>query len=430
MARAQAREDRTMLRFQAFRLFLVLAALLAPGCGDSTPKPIEGGDETDSGTGEPPSDEPSAGPDVAPFEPITLRPLPADVLARRAICYSGYRREQSPEIMAYPSEAQIREDLQILERGKLNFIRLFDSGTHAERVLNVIATDKLDFKVMLGIWISGAKAKFDAQNQLDIARGVALANKYKDIVVAVSVGNETLDDWSGVKTSAADLVSYMLEVREKVTQPITTDDSWLPFMLGVDGKTDYKNVVHVARASDFLSLHTYAFADAFWGSWDYKQESVPEAERAQAMMDAAFAYTKVAIGAVRAKMAEHGVNIPILIGEAGWKDQTKFSPANASDAPEDAIEAYFAHPINQKIFYDDLVSWVYGEGKDADSPVAAFYFEAFDEPWKGAWGDDGWGLFNVDRQAKFLMWDAFPDLKPKDAKAPEATDAVYYKPSK
>jgi hypothetical protein len=53
-----------------------------------------------------------------------------------------------------------------------------------------------------------------------------------------------------------------------------------------------------------------------------------------------------------------------------------------------AIEIHCAHPVNQKLFHDDLTSWVYGAAKDADSPLAAFYFEAFDEPWKGAWGDD------------------------------------------
>ena len=397
-----------MQRLTLLRNALSLLALLCLACGDG-------------GT---PDDKENAPPTEIPAS--ERRAIPQDALSRRAICYSGYRTGQSPEIMMFPSEEQIREDLTILARGKLTFIRLFDSGTHAERVLSVIEKDKLDFKVMLGVWIAGAKANFDAQNQAEIERAVTLANKYPNVVVALSVGNETLDDWSGVKTSPADLSAYMLQVRKRVKQPITTDDSWLPFMLGKDGETDYKDVINVAKVSDFLSLHTYAFADAFWGSWDYKLEDVPEEMRAQAMMDAAFAYTKEAIRGVRETLGAKGVNLPILIGEAGWKDRTPFAPGSAP--PEDAIESYFAHPINQKIFYDDLVSWVYGEGKDADSPIAAFYFEAFDEPWKGEWGDDGWGLFDVDRKAKFLMWEEFADLKPKDAKTPAPGSAVYYKP--
>ena len=216
----------------------------------------------------------------------------------------------------------------------------------------------------------------------------------------------------------------MLDVRKRVKQPITTDDSWLPFMLEKDGATDYKDVIDVARVSDFLSLHAYAFSDAYYDSWDYKLENVPEAMRAEAMMDAAFAYTKESIRGVRETLAAKGVSLPIVIGEAGWKDRTPFVPGK--DPDEDAIEYYFADPLNQKVFFDDLESWVYGAGKDADSPLAAFYFEAFDEPWKGEWGDDGWGLFDVDRKAKYLMWEKFPDLKPAGAEPPAPGSAAYY----
>ena len=51
-----------------------------------------------------------------------------------AICYSGYREEQSPLNQTYPSYEQICEDLGILE-GNWQYLRLYDCSRHAELVL-------------------------------------------------------------------------------------------------------------------------------------------------------------------------------------------------------------------------------------------------------------------------------------------------------
>jgi hypothetical protein len=59
-----------------------------------------------------------------------------------AICYSGYRRGQSPGAKIYPSHEEIREDLHILQP-HWRLLRLYDCSTHAERVLEVIAGDGL-----------------------------------------------------------------------------------------------------------------------------------------------------------------------------------------------------------------------------------------------------------------------------------------------
>jgi hypothetical protein len=59
-----------------------------------------------------------------------------------------------------------------------------------------------------------------------------------------------------------------------------------------------------------------------------------------------------------------------------------------------------AHPVNQKMYLDRLAAWA-TEGRSGAGPKAVFYFEAFDEPWKQ--GDDKWGLFNKDRQARYAI---------------------------
>lgn len=411
------------------RISSLLLLLACAGCASDSESPDNNtgsGNDSPVNPGGDNTDDDVIPPDDTPFE---RRFIPEDVLARKAICYSGYRTGQSPETHTYPSKEQIKEDLQILVEGGWGLIRLFDSGTHAERTLEVIAEENLDLKVMLGVWISGPDRTQGTENQKQLEAGIALAKKYPDTVVAMSVGNEVLDDWSHVKTPVKDLVLYIRQVRKAVPLPVTTDDSYLPFLLGKDGNTDYANVIEVAKAVDFLSLHAYALADAFWGSWDWKQEKVPENERAIAMMNAAIAYTKNAIGWVRVKMAENDLpDIPIVIGEAGWKDTTKFVPKDAGDLTDKTIQYYFAHPVNQQYFYDQMMAWVYGDQKDASSPGALFYFEAFDEPWKDAYGDDNWGLFDVNRKAKFVMWEEFPDLKPEGAEEPSPESMVCWRP--
>src|SRR5262249_58928917 len=177
--------------------------------------------------------------------PPEPRTIPADVLHRPAIAYSGYRAGQSPDVGVSPSEDQIAGALALLVRGGWGFRRLFDCSTHAERVLSVIASRHLDLRVMLGVWIAGDKAGHDAANQAEITRCTALVRAHPDLVVALSVGNETLDDWSDVKVAPAELAAYIDQVRGLVAVPITTDDSWLPFALGQDGATSYADVVQV-----------------------------------------------------------------------------------------------------------------------------------------------------------------------------------------
>ena len=114
-----------------------------------------------------------------------------------AICYSGYRHGQSPDTRIYPSEQEIREDLHLLLRN-WGCLRLYDCSTHAERVLKVIARDRLDFKVMLGATLgpemnnlgcpwggSYSEEHLNASklaNAVELERLVALAGQYPDIV--------------------------------------------------------------------------------------------------------------------------------------------------------------------------------------------------------------------------------------------------------
>ncbi len=341
------------------------------------------------------------------------RCIPDRVLARPAVCYSGYRVGQNPNLNVFPSEAQVKEDLDLLVRANYSFLRLFDATQHAATVLKVITDNHFDIKLQLGVWIKGPKATQDAANQAEISRAVALATQYPDVIVGVSVGNETLDSWSSVLTPPADLAEYITQVRGAITQPVTTDDLYPPLEL----QSGYQDVLTVLQAVDYLSVHVYAAIDASFSGWDFGQINVPAGPgREQAMMMAAQTYTKKTIQDVRKVLTANNLDLPIVIGEAGWKSRV-------TDHSKVA-EPWFAHEVNQEQFFAGLEAWTYGAARDADSAGTAFYFEAFDEPWKTS--DDGWGLFDTQRNAKYVMWSQFPDLTPPGAPAYTAGDALYF----
>jgi len=54
-----------------------------------------------------------------------LQRRPAGVEFGSAICYSGYRRDQSPQTGSFPSYAEICEDLAILDP-HWQYLRIYD----------------------------------------------------------------------------------------------------------------------------------------------------------------------------------------------------------------------------------------------------------------------------------------------------------------
>lgn len=317
------------------------------------------------------------------------RPLPTEFTQGMAISYSGYRTGQNPggEV---PTEAQILEDLLRLEEMGFSVLRLYDAGLHAERVLKVIHENNLSLKIMQGVWISGDVDTADSANKLECNQAIEWANdvNYKSIILAISVGNECMVDWNsfGWQTSPSNIAYYVSYVRNRVEQPVTVDDNWEAWSLeNEEGMEFYADVPMVYEAVDFVSIHTYPIFDTVFDMWDYKQLDVNVAERPAAMMDAALVYAMENFSDVQTAMEGLGNTKPVIIGETGWRS---FGGSEG-----------LGHPVNQKMYYDRLEDYVYTQGL---GPEAVVYFEAFDEPWKG--GDDGWGLFNVDRQAKYVVY--------------------------
>lgn len=359
--------------------------------------------------------------DASPTAVVTTnqRALPAEYLSRQAVAYSPFRTgsRDSEDI----TTAMVLEDLSLLEQGNFRLIRLFDSSDKvAKLVLDVIVDNNLDIKVQLGAYVNSFKyvanpyAAEDiiAGNQAELDRTVALATdpKYRDTILAVSVGNETMVNWSIVPIDPPVMAGYIKSVRDRVTQPVTTDDNFLFFTNPIPKV--------ITDLIDFAAIHTYPNIDTQYPEsdlyWDWKQLGVSAGSaRARAMMDAGIKETRRQYQLVRQSLDSMGLQaMPIVVTETGW------------NAVDKGRQRFRAHPVNQKMYFERLDNWRV-EGRLGAGPANIFYFEAFDEPWKQ--GDDGWGLFNVQRKARYVIQNLYPQALWESTTLTDA-DAVYFSP--
>ena len=303
----------------------------------------------------------------------------------RAICYSGYREGQSPDLRIYPSVAQIREDLHLLAR-HWPLLRLYDCSLHAERVLQVIRDDGLPLRVMLGAYLGAEMNNFGcpwggtySEEQLDASRRenaaelerlVRLAREHPHTVFSVAVGNEATVDWSDHIVPVPKMIEYVRWVKARLPQPVTFCENYVPWQ---------HKLRDLVPELDFLSLHTYPV-------WEYKH------------IHEALDYTKDNIASV----ARLYPGKTIVITEAGWCTNSNGRGMNAEHAVQEL----------QALYYRDLMAWTQAEG------LLCFVFEAFDEPWKGSSDplepEKHWGLFTVDRRPKLVMKDVYAELQPAE----------------
>lgn len=317
------------------------------------------------------------------------RELPQSYVTRAAVNYSPYRTSRGPDDLAAEviTPANVLQDLRLVQATGMGTIRLFSSRAFSQTVLEVIRDNRLDLKVQLGMWINPVNSvAAESDNQAEIAKGVALATQFRTLVDVVSVGNETMVEWSGHRVAVPDMARYLAQVRKAVTQPVTTNDNFL----------FWKSVpTAIAEVVDFAAVHTYPFLDTFYNPSviDWRQKSVATDQRAAAMVAAIVSLAKSQAGEARAGLDSLNLaDMPMVIGETGW---------TAVDTAGGPSLAFRAHPVNQKMYFDAMQTWAIEGRKDAKGPKAVFFFQAFDEQWKQ--GDDGWGLFNAKREARFAV---------------------------
>jgi len=289
-----------------------------------------------------------------------------------AISYSGYRAGQSPNTGVHPTRAQIAEDLHILAK-HWRLIRIYGSDTYGEAILAVIRKENIDLKVMLGAWL-GKEPGNEAINTTQVDNVIRLANEYPDVVIAVNVGNEVLVGWTAHPVPEDKVIGYVRRVKRSVSVPVTVADNYAWWR---------DHGAALASEVDFVAIHTYPV-------WERRG------------IDEALSYTVENYEQVRRALP--GKNI--VITEAGWPTYTEGN----QHVPRAGSEE------KQKRYLEEMTTWAEAQ------QVTVFFFEAFDEPWKGTGTEGHWGLFSVDRKAKLSMQDLYPELMPDGPTSPDYAD--------
>jgi exo-beta-1,3-glucanase (GH17 family) len=292
----------------------------------------------------------------------------------RAVCYSGFREGQRPGDQ-YPAYNEVKEDLLILQ-SQFKHLRLYDCDKHAETVLEVIQREGLDLTVMQGAYIEAEMNNFgcpwgggvytemqlelNKRNNLNKIKKLAdWANRFPEIIISLSVGNECCVDWSGNYVPVHKVVEYAKLVKQTAKQPVTFCDNYVPWL------NKLKPLVEVI---DFISIHTYPV-------WEYKH------------IHEAMEYTVSNFEMVATLYPEKSV----VITEAGWATNSNGRGIHPERVNEEA----------QKQYFEELMDWV------DDHNVLTYFFEAFDEPWKGSPDpnepEKHWGVYKVDRTPKLVM---------------------------
>ena len=295
-----------------------------------------------------------------------------------AVGYSGFREGQHPDRGSgaiNPSEAETLEDLRILEHKGFGLIRLYDSGENSQTVLEVIRKHELPIKVLLGAWLKAEVSNHEGcpwltepipaekltantlNNAAEVKRAIELANDFKEIVIAVNVGNEALVSWNDHMVRVESVIAYVREVKIGIVQPVTVSDNYVWWIN--DGAA-------LAAELDFIGVHSYPL-------WEGKT------------IDEALGFMIKNIRDVHAALP--GSKITVV--EAGWA-------TTATEFGERASES------NQRRYFNELRTWA------TSTNTTTFFFEAFDEPWKGdadnpMGAEKHWGLFYVDRSPKQVM---------------------------
>ena len=301
---------------------------------------------------------------------MTTKPLPYS----KAICYSGYRDGQSPETGEIPSYEQVKQDLLILQE-QWQSLRLYASDSHSETVLAVIKNEGMPFDVMLGAYITAEVDNPECpwggvyppeqllankgENKTQILRLIELTNAYASIVSSVSIGNEASVSWTDHMVTTDSLVRYARLLKDGVSQPVTFCENYVPWL---------DKLRPLAEELDVISIHTYPV-------WEYKS------------IEEGLTYTIENYNAV----AQAYPDKQVVITEAGWATKTNGL----------GIDSHNVNQEFQRRYYQELMSWAEKE------QVLVYYFEAFDENWKGSSDplepEKHWGLYRADRTPKLAL---------------------------
>ena len=338
-----------------------------------------------------------------------------------AISYGGYRFKSREDHQ--PTILELKEDLRLLYAMGIRILRTYNvqpNLPHASNVLEAIHQLKqedptFEMYVMLGAWIDCLNAWTDKEpnhaiesqeNEGEIARAVALANQYPDIVKVIAVGNEAMVKWATSYYVQPDVIlKWVVHLQNLKKNGALSKDVWITssdnFASWGGGDPVYhvENLEKLVEAVDYLSVHTYPMHDThynpkFWGVLA-EEQNLSDIEKIEKAMQRSIEYAASQYEGVKRYINSIGVYKPIHIGETGWSTFSNDLYGNQGSKATDELKS--------GLYYKYMRAWTLEKG------MSCFYFEAFDEIWKDAHNPGGsenhFGLFTMEGEAKFPLWD-------------------------
>lgn len=289
---------------------------------------------------------------------------------KMGICYSGYRKGQSPRNNIFPSDDEVLEDLKLLISLGYEYIRMYDVSHHPKQVLNLIHHHQLPLKVMLGVEPKGeldnpncawggrySLAEIQENKRFNMTQlddMLTLAKQFEPYILALSVANENTSDWHPNLMPEESLVHHVKYLKSYTTLPITF----------CEGAYFWLRLESLAKEVDFISIHSYP---------QWHKKPVKEA----------FAMTVKDYQDVKEKYPLK----PIIFTEYGWT-------TNATDI----MNTHEANESAQTYYLNQMDDWL------RSNSIQAFVFEAFDESWKGSLNplepEKHWGIMTETRVKK------------------------------
>ena len=347
-----------------------------------------------------------------------------------AISYGAWRsdvRESGPLV---PTVEHQKEDLKILAAMGFKILRTYntqcfiglDGKSNTENLLTAIdelmaEDENFEMYLMLGVWIQAQGAYTDAvdkrledtlTNRAEMDKAIELAKAYPEIIKVIAVGNEAMVEWQEHDLPIRFILNYVNELQGLKTAGSINNNIWITssdnhaVWSGTDGNAvnQLPCLNALIAAVDYISLHSYPFHDSYYSNsfWliPEAEQTLPELEQVDEAMLRSQGLILSEFKNAQNYMLGLGINKPIHIGESGWASETN---VNYGKAGSKAADEY-----KQKVNYALLNAWA------TDFGASVFFFQAFDEPWKGGANNPGdsekhFGLINKNGEAKFLLWD-------------------------
>ena len=274
-------------------------------------------------------------------QPVPIADGPAARLQCLSYAPSGGRYQPLEPV----TREEIRRDLALLA-ARTGCVRTYTVSDGFDQVPAVAR--ELGMQVILGAWI-GREAE---HNEEEVALAIDVANRHRDTIRAIVVGNEVM---LRHELPPAQLAALIRRVGEATGLPVTYADVWGFWV---------KHRV-LSEAVSFVTVHIIPY-------WDDDPVGI----------DAVIPY----VDDLYAQMQRQFPGKEVLIGETGWP---------SAGRPRGAIEP---NRVNQARYVREFAALAEERG------IRYNLIEAFDQPWKrvpeGTVGGH-WGLYDRDGHEKF-----------------------------